>query len=457
MLIKRLFIPLSLPGILLFTLSACATHGEIAATPKKNAGLKIQSWHTSNGARVYYVDAPQLPMVDIRVVFNAGSARDGNKPGLAHLTNTLLADGAGKWDTNQIVSRFDSVGAQFSTSSHRDMAVVSLRSLTDKDWFNAALTTMAAIVQKPRFLHSELNRERQRTLVSLRNQQESPQDLTELAFYKALYGKQPYATPSLGTRESLVALTRQDVLDFYRKYYVAANAIVVIVGDVKKTEAESIAQTLMQTLPRGEAASALPAVAPIKKARTIKIQHPSTQTTIWVGQPGDTRDDPDYFPLYVGNHILGGSGFGSRIVKAIREERGLAYSSYSYFFPMASKGPFVMGLQTRNDQASEALGLLMKTVKDFIAHGPTPEELADAKKNITGGFPLRLDSNRKITEYVAMIGFYHLPLDYLQTFNKKVEKVTRAQIVDAFRRRIEPDRMVTVMVGNFDQAARKSK
>ncbi|MEJ2361940.1 MAG: pitrilysin family protein [Gammaproteobacteria bacterium] len=423
----------------------------------KTAGLDIETWQTDNGARVYYVSAPQLPMVDIRVVFNAGSARDGNKPGLAHLTNTLLADGAGDWDTNQIVSRFDSVGAQFSTTAKRDMAVVSLRSLTDKDWFNTALTTMAAILQKPMFQQSELARERQRTLVALRNQQESPDALAQLAFYKALYRGQPYATPSLGTKDSVSALNRQDVMDFYKKYYVADNAIIVIVGDVDKAGARHIARELLGPLPKGDAAPALPRVKALDKADTIKIQHPSTQTTIWVGQPGETRTDPDYFPLYVGNHILGGSGFSSRILQEIRVKRGLAYSAYSYFFPMASQGPFVMGLQTKNGQAKEALGLLMKTLKDFMAKGPTREELEDAKKNITGGFPLRLDSNRKITEYVAMLGFYQLPLDYLKTFNKKIEKVTRAQIVDAFRRRIHPDKMLTVMVGDFDSHAAPAK
>jgi zinc protease len=418
--------------------------------PIKSAGLNIETWQTDNGTKVFYVPAPELPMVDIRVVFNAGSARDGDKPGLASMTNTLLDHGAGDWNTNQIVDRFDSVGAQFSTDSLRDMAVVSLRTLTDKAWFKTALDTMATIIQKPKFEQSELERERQRTLVALRNQQESPSALAELAFYKALYVNQPYATPPLGTKDSVTALTRQDVVDFYKKYYVASNAIVVIVGAVDKPTAKKIARELVKPLPKGEPAAALPEVPAVTEAKLIKQQHPSTQTTIWVGQEGESRIDPDYFPLYVGNHILGGSGFGSRIVDEIREKRGLAYNSYSYFFPMERKGPFVMGLQTKNDQAKEALTLLMKTVNDFIANGPTQKELDDAKENITGGFPLRLDSNKDIVEYVAMIGFYNLPLDYLKTFNDKVEKVTREQIMDAFKRRVHPDKMITVMVGDLD-------
>lgn len=431
--------------------------GDIVKKPIKSAGLTIQTWQTDKGAKVFYVPAPELPMVDIRVVFNAGSARDGDKPGLASMTSTLLDQGAGDWNTDQIASRFDSVGAEFSTDSLRDMAVVSLRTLTDKGWFKTALDTMATILQKPKFDEKELEREQQRTLVALRNQEESPSELADIAFYKALYPNQPYGSPSLGTKESVTALTRQDVVDFYKKYYVASNAIVVIVGAVDKSTAKRIAKELMHELPKGEPAPGLPEPSPVTEAKVIKQQHPSTQTTILVGQIGEARIDPDYFPLYVGNHILGGSGFGSRIVDEIREKRGLAYSSYSYFYPMEVKGPFIMGLQTKNDQAKQALGLLMKTVSEFIANGPTQKELDDAKKNITGGFPLRLDSNKDITGYVAMIGFYHLPLDYLKTFNDKVKQVTREQIMDAFKRRVHPDKMVTVMVGDLEAQDSKSK
>ena len=267
--------------------------------------------------------------------------------------------------------------------------------------------------------------------------------------FRSLYGQHPYAIPTLGTTKSISDLSLADIVAFYNRYYVAKNAIVVIVGAVDKSQAKAIADQLMSDLPEGEPASDLPEVDAVEKAVTIREQHPSTQTTILVGQPGKNRSDPDYFTLYVGNHILGGSGFGSRVVTEIREKRGLAYSSYTYFSPMQRKGPFVMGLQTKNEQAQQALEVLMSTLKTFIEDGPTEEELISAKKNITGGFALRLDSNNDITEYVAMIGFYDLPLDYLKTFNQHIEEVTVDQIKDAFKRRVDPDSMVTVLVGDF--------
>ncbi len=412
-----------------------------------NHSIDIVSWQTSNGARVLYVYAPQLPMVDVRVVFDAGSARDDGKPGLASMTNSMLELGAGKWDTNALAEQFDNVGASFSSSAARDMAIVQLRSLTDKPILDVALAAFRAVINAPRFDADELERIRRQTLIALKSQQQSPGTIASKAFYKALYGKHPYATPTIGTVDSVKQISRDDLKAFYREYYVASNAVIAIVGDLDKAAARELVEDIIGKLPKGEKAAALPPVKPLTTSRVINKPHPSTQTHILVGQPGMKRGDPDYFALYVGNHILGGSGFGSRIMEEIREKRGLAYSSYSYFSPMRQDGPFVMGLQTKNDKRAEALALLDKTLREFIEEGPTRKELDHALKNITGGFPLRIDSNKDIASYIAMIGFYDLPLDYLNTFNANVEAVTIEKIKDAFSRRIHPDRLLTVQVG----------
>ncbi len=409
--------------------------------------FKIQTWNTDNGAKVLYVHAPQLPMVDVRIVFDAGSARDGTQPGLARLTNTMLSKGAGDWDTDELAERFDNIGAAFSTSAARDNASLSLRSLNDKALLDVAIESMQAVLTQPRFDEKELVRMRKQTLIALKAQLQSPGSIAGKAFYRALYGEHPYASPSVGTEASIKALSKKDLQTFYQRYYVASNALVAIVGDVDLKQAKQLANDLLGKLPKGEHAAVLPVVAPLDKAQTIKKSHPSTQTHVLVGQPGLRRGDPDYFTLYVGNHILGGSGFGSRIMEEIREKRGLAYSSYSYFIPMRQPGPFQMGLQTSNAQRDEALALLNEVLRTFIKDGPTDEEMQHAIKNITGGFPLRIDSNKDIIGYIVMIGFYDLPLNYLEKFNANVEAVTAAKIQDAFKRRIHPDKMVTVLVG----------
>jgi len=414
--------------------------------------LDIKSWQTDAGSKVIFVQADELPMLDVRVVFDAGSARDGKQAGLASFTNMTLDLGAGKWSTNEIAERLDSIGASISTSALRDMAVVSLRSLTDTDILTKAMDTFVAVLHEPRFPQAEIARAGKQVLISLKSKQQNPGDIAEELFYKNLYGDHPYATPVLGTEKSVKALSRNDLIGFYKKYYVASNAVIAMVGAVDETQARKIANRLSQGLAKGQHAPALPKVPAKPQSEMVSHQHPSTQTHILSGQVGMMRGDKDYFALYVGNHILGGSGFGSRIVEEIREKRGLAYSSYSYFIPMRNRGPFIMGLQTRNTQAKEALQLLKQTLSDFIEQGPTAEELDHSKKNITGGFPLRIDSNKDITEYLALIGFYDLPLDYLQTFNQTVLAVTREQIMDAFKRRVNPENLVTVMVGNMEQA-----
>jgi zinc protease len=407
----------------------------------------IQHWTTANGARVYFIHTGELPMVDVSVVFDAGAARDGNKPGLAQLSNALLPEGAGNLNADAIAERFDSLGAQFGTEAARDMAVVSLRSLTKSEVLQPALKTMALVLAKPTMPAEAFERVRKHMESALQRQLQSPSSLASRAFYHLLYDDYPYAHLPLGTPEGLADLTRDDALDFYQRYYVGNNAVIAIVGALDRTQAEQLAERIMGGLPAGEPAPALSPVPEIKKSEEKAIAYPSTQTTVILGTLGMRRADPDYFPLYVGNHILGGSGLVSRISVELREKRGLTYSAHSYFIPMRCYGPYILALQTRNEQAEEALKVLRETLEDFIATGPSEEELHLAKQNITGGFPLRIDSNGKKVQYLAMIGFYNLPLDYLERFTPQVEAVTITQIQEAFQKRVNLDKMITVMVG----------
>jgi zinc protease len=419
----------------------------LLATGVAGAMPAIQHWTTDNGARVFFVPAPELPMVDVRVVFAAGSARDAALPGLAGLTNGLLDKGAAGLSADAIADRLEGLGAQLGSGSLRDMAWVSLRSLSDSAHFEPAVELMAGVLGKPDFNQRDIDRERERTLVALRHSEQQPDDIAEYHYYAAIYGRHPYASRPIGTEASLKRMTRGDIKDFHARYYVATNATIAIVGDIDRPGAERLARRLSAALPAGEPAAPLPAVAPLVKASEERIFHPSTQTHVLMGAPGIDRNDPDFFPLYVGNHILGGSGLVSQLYEEVREKRGLSYSVYSAFTPMQKKGPFSLGLQTRNDQLEEALKVLRDTLQRFHDQGPTEAELDAARKNITGGFALRIDSNSKIIEYLAVIGFYGLPLDYLETFNDKVMAVTREQIRDAFQRRVHPDVMATVIVG----------
>lgn len=409
---------------------------------------EIQHWETAQGSRVLFVPVGGLPMLDIRIVFDAGSARDAGKAGLAVLSNGLLAEGAGGLSAQQIAERFESVGAQFGNEALRDMAYVAVRSLTDKKYLDTAITTLRTVLTAPDFPAEAFARELANLKVAAAARQQSPGDIAEEAFYKAIYGEHPYASPVAGTAQSLQLIKPEEVRAFYQQYYVARNAVIAIVGAVDRAQAEALAEELSAALPAGARADVLPVVPELEQAQEIRIAYPSQQSHIYVGQPGMKHDDPDYMALYVANHPFGGSGFASRLVETVREKRGLAYSVYSYFSPMREAGPFLMALQTRSDQSEEALGLLREELAKYLADGPEDAELRASISNITGSFPLNLDSNSKLLGYISMLGFYDLPLDYLQTFVSRVEAVTTEAAHTAMQRRIHPDRMVTVVVGS---------
>ncbi|WP_445367169.1 M16 family metallopeptidase [Methylomonas sp. BW4-1] len=411
------------------------------------SAAKIENWQTPQGSRVYYVRTAGLPMVDVRVVFDAGSARDEAQFGLAALTSALLDSGADNLSADDIAQRFESVGANYSAGVNEDMAWLAIRTLTEQALFDKALATFGTVLSKPAFNQADFEREKARTLAGLKHREESPGELAGLAFNKALYGDHPYAHPETGVVETVAGFSADDLKNFYQKYYVAANAMVVIVGDVSREQAEQTANQLLSKLPVGSKPAEIPVVTMPSKSSKQHIEFPSTQTHVLVGLPGTYRKDPDYFALYVGNHILGGGSMVSRLFEEVREKRGLAYGAYSVFAPMYRQGPFMMSLQTRNDQTEQALDVLLKTFNEFLDTGPSDKELTAAKQNITGGFAMRFDTNSKLTDYVAMIGFYQQPLDYLDTFQSNVEAVSIEQIKDAFKRRVKPELLQTVTVG----------
>jgi zinc protease len=417
--------------------------------------LPIQQWETKRGARVYFVENRDLPMLDVSVDFPAGSGFDTrDKSGVANMTNNMLRLGAGGMDEDEIARRLADIGAQYAGRFDSDRAGVGMRMLSSAKERAGSLEILEKMVTQPQFPGPVLEREKVRLIAALKESDTKPDSIAARTFSRMVYPDHPYGLRTAGEVDTIAKLTRDDLTAFHARFYTAENAVVAIMGDVTRDEAAGIAESLTASLPSAAGASAtLPPVSDLAKGEARWITHPATQSHILMGEPGIRRNDPDYFPLFVGNHVLGGGGFVSRITDEVRQKRGLAYSAYSYFSPMLREGPFVIGMQTKGAQAREALDVARKTVADFVARGPTAKELAAAKKNIIGGFPLRIDSNRKIHEYLSVIGFYRLPLTYLDDFTGNVERVTAEQVKSAFQRRVHPERMVTVVVGQPEQQA----
>jgi zinc protease len=415
-----------------------------------HAALPIQHWVLANGAKVYFVESHDLPMLDVSVDFPAGTAAEPERQGgVANLTRSLLGLGAGGLDENQIARGLGDVGAVLGGRFDADRAGVTLRTLSSPTERSVALALLARMLQQPAFPDAVLAREKARVIAALKQAELQPENLAARAFQQAVYGSHPYARRDSGEIASVARLTPTDLRAFYRSHYAAQGAVIALIGDISRADAERIAQQLTNALPSVNLTvqETVPPVPALAQAVMRVIPFPAKQSQVLIGQPGVTRADPDYFALYVGNYVLGGGGFDSRLLNEVRQKRGLAYSAYSYFAPMQAGGVFQMGLQTRVDQTQQAVQVVRDTLTTFVEKGVSEAELTQAKNNLIGGFPLRIDSNKKILEYLAVIGFYDLPLNYLEAFPARVEAVTAVQIQAAFKRHVHPDKLVTVIVG----------
>jgi zinc protease len=412
---------------------------------------------------VFLVQSAAIPMVDVQIDLDAGSRRDPpDQAGLASVTGMMASKGlrAGPsanepaLDENALGEAWADLGASFGAHASTDRMSFSLRSLTYPDLLAKAVQLAARQLAAPSFPADVWVREREALQASIREANTRPATLAGRAFNQAVYGQHPYGFEM--TQESLARIDVSNMATLYRQLVQPCRAKVTVVGALDREQADKlVGQLLSRVSASSDAATlatcpVLPGVAeviPLQQASEQRIAFDSAQAHVLVGQPGYKRDDPDFFAMLVGNHILGGGGFVSRLTNEVREKRGLSYSVYSYFAPSMHAGAFTLGLQTRPDQADQALQVSREVLTKFVAEGPTDAELQAAKANLIGGFALRIDSNRKLLDNVANIAWNNLPLDYLDTWTQQVDKLTVADIRAAFQRKLQPQTMATVVLG----------
>ncbi len=408
--------------------------------------LDIQSWQTAEGAKVLFVEAREVPMFDLRLTFAAGSAQDGDVPGLATLTNAMLNEGVAGKDVGAIAEGFEGLGADFGNGAYRDMAIASLRSLSAVDKREPALALFAEVIGKPTFPADSLARIKNQLLAGFEYQKQNPGKLAGDALFERLYGDHPYAHPSDGNEATLPAISLEQLRAFHQKAYAAGNVVIALVGDLSRSEAEAIAAQVSSALPKGPALEKM-AEPQAPKPGLSHIEFPSKQTHILLAQLGIKRGDADYAALFMGNQILGGGGFGTRLMKEVREKRGLTYGVSSGFSGMQARGPFMISLQTRAEQSEGTLGLVQQIVRDYLAEGSTQKELDDAKRELAGSFPLTTASNADIVGQLGAMGFYDLPLSYLQDFMNQAQALSVEQVRAAMAKHLSADDFVVVTAG----------
>ncbi len=414
------------------------------------AHLKIKHWQTQGGSDVYFVSATSIPILDVRVIFAAGSSYDGNALGLANVTNNMLGQGTHTQSADQIATGFDKVGAQVSMDIDPDRAMITMRTLTENTYFRPALDNFEDTIAHAVFEPNAFKRVVSKAIAEIQVGQQSPDTVAMNVFIKLLYGDQPYAHPTTGDKLSVSRLTSQQAQDFYKKYYVAKNANIVMVGAISESQAKVIAEEIASKLPEGSAAPALPMMMTSAEGKEVHNDFPAQQTTVILGQLGINRENPDFYALTLGNYILGALPMTSLLFQNVRNKEGLAYYATSQFNLLHYKGPFVIQSKTRSEKTKQTIQILRQTVNDFVTQGPTEKQLQDAKKFVHGNFLVSLATNKDILNVVTNIAFYKRPLDYLDNYLKNINAVTRVQVKSAMLKALQPKQMLLVTVGKVN-------
>ncbi|MDP3559462.1 MAG: pitrilysin family protein [Legionellaceae bacterium] len=407
--------------------------------------LSIERWLTSRGAHVVFHSAEGPEMLDILVAFQAGSAYDNTSPGLSYLTTSLLNQGNAGHNVSTVAKQLAQQGGQYEYDVKRDMVVLHLRTLSQEPMLSETLKVFKTILTQPDFPLAAEEKQKKQQIAMLLQMEDSPDALATTKFFKTLYPQHPYGHSLEGDPASIQAISHQAILDFYRRYFVNKNAIVVLVGKISKAQSQHIAEDLMQALPKGEAAATIPIANPLPATQQQQIRYTSTQNNIRLGQVGIAPNNPDYFSLLVGNYILGGGSLRSLLNLVLREKNGLTYGAFSEWIPLLGRGPFMISFSTQKPQ--QAIPLLQETLQKFISAGPSATELLAAQHYLTGSFPLSIAGNSNMAQLLLRMTFYHLPDDFLENYVSHIQQVTVPSIQQAFQKNLPAHAWLLLSLG----------
>ena len=411
------------------------------------AGLDIEVWKTPEGSEVLYSQTKGLPMVDIQVNFNAASSKDGEHHGLANLTNGLIGMGTRWKNETEIINEIKEIGAEFGQNSLKDMAIFSLRTISDEAYLTKAVDLFAEVIGEPDFDTDSIRKEKSRIIRGIDYDKDSVGAIAKKRFGQELFESHAYAHSKTGTEGTIGKISGREIRAFYNKYYVAKNMNIAIVGDISKSRAKQIARKISHKLNPGKKAENGADVKELIKSKVVDIKYPSKQTHIFIGKAGIKRSNPNYYSFFLGNHILGGSGLTSVLSQEVREKKGLVYSVASQMGVMAQKGYFLINLQTRNEKVKDATALVKKTLEEWVENGVTQDELDGAKNNIIGGWSLGVSTNSDIVSYLSIMGFYDLDRNWLDNYINRIREVSKEDIKNTFQEFIDVDKLLIVRVG----------
>lgn len=428
------------------------------STQKNDQTPFVQELKNSDQVRTLFVSTQDLPIVDIQLTFNAGSGQDETIGkglfGLSNMAAKLLTEGTDQLTAKQIASSFESLGAQFSANAYRDMFTVRLRVLSDPDKLEPAVNLMLDILNNATFNNSGLNLALSNTKVGQKQVQENPSRLMNIRFYRAIYGQHPYAEPSVGTQASVKKITHELLVQFKNKLLVAQNMNIAVTGNLNLDQATQLSNQISHSLNQGETATVLPEPIDQTDFNLHFIPFNSTQAHITMGQLGITRNDPDRVALEIANQMFGGSGFNSILMKELRVKRGYTYGAYSSLATTQARGLFSLSYSTQQEQLMDSIQVAHQALIHFVSQPIAKKQLEETREGMLRAFPMTFSSNASINAQIAAVGFYGLPSDYLNQYQKQLNALTPLQIQQAIQKHLRADRLTLVVVANtLDQAA----
>ncbi len=411
------------------------------------SATEISRVTTPAGFKTWFVREETIPIITVTLSFDGGSALDpAGLEGLANFVSGTLDEGAGDLPSLAYQKRLQELAISISFNAYKDRFRVRLRTLTKNR--DEAFRLLGLVLQRPRFDEKAIERVRVQILTNIENEAEDANSIAAKAWFRKIYPSHVYGRPSNGTKESVAAITPDDLRGFVRRRFARDNVLIGAVGNIDSDELSRQLDSALAGLPAASHPVDVAEIAPVSEGSLTVIRKPNPQSVVIFGMPGIKRDDPDYYAAYVMNYVLGGGGFTSRLYQEVREKRGLAYSVYSYLYPYEYSAIYLGGVATANARVAESLDVVRAEIKRLAEEGISEDELQKAKTYLNGSFPLRLDSNAKISNMLVGIQVSKLGVDYIEKRPGYIDAVTIEDIRRVAKRLLRPEAMTFVIVGD---------
>ncbi len=410
------------------------------------ADVKIQEITSPGGIKAWLSEETSIPFVALELRFKGGASMDRpGKRGAVNLMTALLVEGTGDMDARDFAAASEAIAAQFSYDVGGDTLSISARFLTEKTEESMAL--LRGSILAPNFPQDAIDRVRAQVLSGLASDTTDPNAKARARFNEVIYGDHPYGSVLDGTVETVSALTREDIQNAHRDTLVKDRLYVSAAGDISAEELGVLLDKLLGDLPLSE--RPLPDHVQIETTAGIEVVEFDTPQSVAIfGHKGITRHDPDFFPAYVLNEILGSGGFEARLMHEVREKRGLTYGIYSYLSPRDYAEGYFGSFSSANDRIAQAIEVVKEEWTKAAENGVTEEELEAAKTYLTGAYALRFDSNAAIARIMVGMQQDDLTPEYINTRNANIEAVTMEDIRRTAARILRPDELYFVVVGH---------